>query len=35
VGAFASDGTLVGRRVIAPKEFEPETEMDFELTFQY
>lgn len=35
VAAFASDGTLVGRRVITPKEFEPETEMDFELTFQY
>jgi len=26
---------LVGKRVIAPKAFEPETEMDFELTFQY
>ncbi|MQU22136.1 hypothetical protein GHO35_13405 [Pseudomonas helleri] len=35
VAAFASDGTLIGRRVITPKEFEPETEMDFELTFQY
>lgn len=35
VGVFTADGTLVGRRVIAPKEFEPETEMDFEITFQY
>lgn len=35
VGAFTADGTLVGRRVISPKQFEPETEMDFELTFQY
>jgi len=35
VAAFTSDGTLVGRRVITPKEFEPEMEMDFELTFQY
>jgi hypothetical protein len=35
VGAFAADGTLIGRRVISPKEFEPETEMEFELTFQY
>jgi hypothetical protein len=35
VAAIASDGTLIGRRVITPKEFEPETEMDFELTFQY
>ncbi|MOA01623.1 hypothetical protein D3C78_1210410 [compost metagenome] len=35
VGAFAADGTLIGRRVMTPKEFEPETEMEFELTFQY
>jgi len=35
VAAFASDGTLVGKRVVAPKQFEPETEMDFTLTFQY
>jgi len=35
VAAFAADGTLVGKRVLAPKQFEPETEMDFELTFQY
>lgn len=35
VAALAADGTLIGRRVITPKEFEPETEMDFELTFQY
>ena len=35
VGGFTADGTLVGRRIIAPKQFEPETEMDFELTFQY
>lgn len=35
IGAFAEDGTLVGRRVIAAKGFEPETELDIELTFQY
>lgn len=35
IGVFTADGTLVGRRVVAPKQFEPETEMDFELTFQY
>lgn len=35
IAAIAADGTLVGRRVVTPKEFEPETEMDFELTFQY
>lgn len=35
VGVFAQDGTLVGRRVFAPKEFEPESQMEFELTFQY
>lgn len=35
VAALAEDGTLVGRKVITPKEFEPETEMDFELFFQY
>jgi len=35
IAAFASDGTLVGKRVVAPKGFEPETEMDFTLTFQY
>src|SRR5690554_3443198 len=35
VGVFAVDGTLVGRRVIAPKQFEPETQIEFELNFQY
>jgi len=35
VAVFTADGTLVGKRVLAPKAFEPETEMDFELTFQY
>lgn len=35
IGVFTADGTLVGRRVVTPKQFEPETEMDFELTFQY
>jgi hypothetical protein len=35
VGAFTQDGTLVGRRVVAPKEFDGDTEMDFEITFQY
>lgn len=35
VGVFAEDGTLMGRRVLAPKEFETEMQLDFELTFQY
>jgi hypothetical protein len=35
VGIFAADGTLVGRRVVAPKQFEPETQIEFELNFQY
>lgn len=35
VGVFASDGTLMGRRVVAPKEFEPETEFEVDLVFEY
>lgn len=35
VGVFAEDHTLIGRRVIAPKKLEPETQIEFELTFQY
>lgn len=35
VGAFAADGTLVGRRVIKPTELEPYAELDIELTFEY
>lgn len=35
VGVFASDGTLMGRKVITPKQFEIETQMEFELHFQY
>lgn len=35
VAVFASDGTLMGRKVISPKQFEPETQMEFELHFQY
>ena len=35
IGALTADGTLVGRRVVASKEFETDTEMDFEITFQY
>jgi hypothetical protein len=35
VGVFAADGTLMGRRVVAPKELEPETEIEFELVFEY
>lgn len=35
VGVFADDGTLMGRRVFRPKELEPETEIEFELIFEY
>lgn len=35
VGVVASDGTLMGRRVVAPKELEPETEYEFTLRFEY
>ncbi len=35
VAVIASDGTLMGRRVVAPKELEPETEIDFEIVFEY
>lgn len=35
VAVIASDGTLMGRRVVAPKELEPETEIEFELVFEY
>lgn len=35
VGVFASDGTLMGRKVITPKQFEPETQMEFALNFEY
>jgi len=35
VGVFAADGTLMGRRVVAPKELEPETEIEFEIVFEY
>jgi hypothetical protein len=31
----AADGTLMGRRVVAPKELEPETEIEFEIVFEY
>lgn len=35
VGVIAADGTLMGRRVLTPKELEPETQLEFEITFQY
>lgn len=35
VGVFCADGTLMGRRVLAPKEFEPDTEFELELVFEY
>lgn len=35
VAVFAADGTLMGRRVVAAKELEPETEITFELVFEY
>lgn len=35
VAVIASDGTLMGRRVVAPKQLEPETEIEFELIFEY
>lgn len=35
IGAFADDGTLVGRRVIKPTELEPFAELDIEMTFEY
>lgn len=35
VGIFANDGTLMGRRVVSAKELEPESEIEFELVFQY
>lgn len=35
VAVIAVDGTLMGRRVVAPKELEPETEIEFELVFEY
>lgn len=35
VGVYTADGTLVARRVVAPKEFEPEMQIEYEITFQY
>lgn len=35
VGVFTADGTLMGRRVLAPKSFEPDTEFEVELVFEY
>ena len=35
IGAFTASGVLVGRRVVAPKEFDGDTEMDFEVSFQF
>lgn len=35
VGVLAQDGTLLGRRVLLPKQLEPEAQIEFELTFQY
>lgn len=35
VGVFDNAGDLMGRRVLAPKAYEPEFETDLTLTFQY
>lgn len=35
VAVFDDEGTLMGRRVLNPKELEPETQLEFEITFQY
>lgn len=35
IGVVCEDGTLMGRRVISHKELEPETRLEFEITFQY
>lgn len=35
VGVFTDDGVLMGRRVLSAKELEPETRLEFEITFQY
>lgn len=35
VGVLTEDGTLMGRRVLTPKSLEPETQLEFEITFQY
>lgn len=35
VGVFTQDGVLMGRRVLTAKELEPETRLEFEITFQY
>ena len=35
VGVLTSDGTLMGRRVVAPKELEVESEYEVVLKFEY
>lgn len=35
IGIFTASGVLVGRRVIAPKELEPESEIEIEIEFEY
>lgn len=35
IGVLASDGTLMGRRVVAPKELELESEYELVLRFEY
>lgn len=35
IGVFCADGTLMGRRVLSPKELEPETRLEIEIQFQY
>ena len=35
VAVLTDTGTLMGRRVVAPKELEPETEIEFEIVFEY
>ena len=34
-GIFAEGGLLMGRRVFAPKQLEPESSIDFEMFFQF
>lgn len=35
IGVFDSENTLMGRKIVAPKEFEPEGEFEAEITFEY
>lgn len=35
VGVFTASGVLIGRRVLAPKELEPEAEIEVEIQIEY